>query len=113
MTNSMKEYLSFFSTNRRKYFITFFSNTSNVFQITNITLSSMGGSYQSGVVYGRAHGWYADDFVADFTAANPLAAIAARADDNQVFHCASTPASAARSRTVRAAFSSSAETLRP
>ena len=45
---------------------------------TNITLSTMGGATQSGVVYGRAHGWYADDFVADFTAANPLAAIAAR-----------------------------------
>lgn len=45
---------------------------------TDITLDTMGASHQSGVVYGRAHGWYADDFVADFTAANPLAAIAAR-----------------------------------
>lgn len=45
---------------------------------TDITLDTMGASHQTGVVYGRAHGWYADDFVADFTAANPLAAIAAR-----------------------------------
>lgn len=45
---------------------------------TDITLDTMGAAHQSGVVYGRAHGWYADDFVADFTAANPLAAIAAR-----------------------------------
>jgi hypothetical protein len=45
---------------------------------TNILLSTMGATKQSGVVYGRAHGWYADDFVADFTAANPLQAIAAR-----------------------------------
>ena len=45
---------------------------------TDITLETMGASHQSGVVWGRAHGWYADDFVADFTTANPLAAIAAR-----------------------------------
>ena len=45
---------------------------------TDITLDTMGAAYQTGVVYGRAHGWYADDFVADFTVANPLAAIAAR-----------------------------------
>lgn len=45
---------------------------------TDITLDTMGAAKQSGTVYGRAHGWYADDFVADFTAANPLAAIAAR-----------------------------------
>lgn len=45
---------------------------------TDITLDTMGATKQSGTVYGRAHGWYADDFVADFTAANPLAAIAAR-----------------------------------
>ena len=45
---------------------------------TDITLDTMGASHQSGVVYGRAHGWFADDFVADFTAANPMAAIAAR-----------------------------------
>ena len=44
----------------------------------DITLDTMGASHQTGVVYGRAHGWYADDFVADFTTANPLAAIAAR-----------------------------------
>jgi len=45
---------------------------------TNITLDTMGASSQSGVVYGRAHGWFADDFAADFTVANPMAAIAAR-----------------------------------
>ncbi len=45
---------------------------------TDITLDTMGASYQSGIVYGRAHGWFADDFVADFTVANPMAAIAAR-----------------------------------
>ena len=45
---------------------------------TDITLDTMGAAHQSGVVYGRAHGWFADDFVADFTTANPLAAIAAR-----------------------------------
>lgn len=45
---------------------------------TDITLSELSGSYQTGVVYGRAHGWKTTDFVADFTAANPLAAIAAR-----------------------------------
>lgn len=44
----------------------------------DITLDTMGAAQQSGTVYGRAHGWFADDFVADFTAANPLAAIAAR-----------------------------------
>jgi len=45
---------------------------------TDITLDTMGATHQSGTAYGRAHGWYADDFVADFTTANPLAAIAAR-----------------------------------
>ena len=45
---------------------------------TDITLDTMGAQYQTGVVYGRAHGWFADDFVADFTVANPMAAIAAR-----------------------------------
>ena len=45
---------------------------------TDITLDTMGASSQSGVVYGRAHGWFADDFAADFTVANPMAAIAAR-----------------------------------
>ena len=46
--------------------------------LTDITLDTMGAKYQSGVVYGRAHGWFADDFAADFTVANPMAAIAAR-----------------------------------
>lgn len=45
---------------------------------TDIQLSTMGATQQTGVVYGRAKGWFADDFVADFTAANPMAAIAAR-----------------------------------
>lgn len=45
---------------------------------TDITLDTLGASSQTGVVYGRAHGWFADDFVADFTTANPPAAIAAR-----------------------------------
>jgi len=45
---------------------------------TDITLDTMGASFQSGIVYGRAKGWFADDFAADFTAANPMAAIAAR-----------------------------------
>lgn len=44
----------------------------------NITLSTISGGSQTGVVYGRAHAWKSIDFVADFTAANPLAAIAAR-----------------------------------
>lgn len=45
---------------------------------TDITLSTIAGASQTGVVYGRAHAWKANDFVADFTAANPMAAIAAR-----------------------------------
>lgn len=45
---------------------------------TDITLSTMGASYQRGYAYGRAHGWYVDDFAQDFTTANPMAAIAAR-----------------------------------
>lgn len=47
--------------------------------VTDITLSTIGASSQTGYVYGRAHGWYADDFPQDFTTANPMAAIAARA----------------------------------
>lgn len=45
---------------------------------TDITLDTMGASSQTGTVYGRAHGWFADYFVADFTVANPLMAIAER-----------------------------------
>lgn len=44
----------------------------------NITLSTLSGGSQTGVVYGRAHAWKTVDFIADFTAANPMAAIAAR-----------------------------------
>jgi len=65
------------------YTIPFYSNLAdssdnNYDGKTDITLDTMGASHQTGVVYGRAHGWFADDFVADFTAANPMAAIAAR-----------------------------------
>lgn len=45
---------------------------------TDIELSTISASYQTGYAYGRAHGWYADDFAQDFTTANPMAAIAAR-----------------------------------
>ncbi len=45
---------------------------------TDITLSVITGASQTGVVYGRSHAWQSTDFVADFTAANPIAAIAAR-----------------------------------
>lgn len=44
----------------------------------DITLTTMGASHQTGVVYGRMHGFYADQFVQDFTTAHPMAAIAAR-----------------------------------
>ena len=40
--------------------------------VTDITLSTIGASSQTGYVYGRAHGWYADDFPQDFTTANPM-----------------------------------------
>ena len=45
---------------------------------TDIELSTISASYQVGYAYGRAHGWYCDDFPQDFTTANPMAAIAAR-----------------------------------
>lgn len=46
---------------------------------TDITVGSISGGSQTGVVYGRAHAWGARQFVTDFTAANPMAAMAARA----------------------------------
>ena len=45
---------------------------------TDITLSTISGASQSGTVYGRAHAWKTWDFAADFTAADPMGAIAAR-----------------------------------
>ena len=46
---------------------------------TDIALGTLSGGTQTGVVYGRAHGWGARQFAQDFTAANPMAAMAARA----------------------------------
>lgn len=46
---------------------------------TDITIGSISGGSQTGVVYGRAHAWGTRQFVTDFTAANPMAAMAARA----------------------------------
>ena len=45
---------------------------------TDMTLDEISGASQSGIVYGRMKGWEAAQFVADFTTANPMAAIAAR-----------------------------------
>lgn len=43
---------------------------------TNITTDAPTGDSQSGIVFGRAHGWTAKDFVADFNSgADPLMAI--------------------------------------
>ena len=40
---------------------------------TNLTASTAGGSYQSGIVYGRGHGWVAQDFVVDYNSgADPM-----------------------------------------
>lgn len=65
------------------YTIPFYNNLAddeddNYDGATDITLSVMTGASQTGVVYGRSHAWQTADFVADFTAANPVAAIAAR-----------------------------------
>lgn len=46
---------------------------------TDITIGELSGGTQTGVVYGRAKGWGARQFVQDFTAANPMAAMASRA----------------------------------
>lgn len=45
---------------------------------TDIPLDTIGAGSQTGVVFGRTQGWSANQFVADFTTANPMAAIAAR-----------------------------------
>lgn len=46
---------------------------------TDITVGDISGGSQTGVVYGRAKAWGARQFVQDFTAANPMQAMAARA----------------------------------
>lgn len=45
---------------------------------TDIPISEISGGSQTGVVYGRAQGWGARQFAADFTAANPMQAMAVR-----------------------------------
>lgn len=45
---------------------------------TDIQLSSISATYQQGYAYGRAHGFYVDDFAEDFTTAKPMAALASR-----------------------------------
>lgn len=47
----------------------------------NITLTATSGGYQSGVVYGRAHAWKAQDFVYDFNSgADPMQNIVSQVD---------------------------------
>lgn len=45
---------------------------------TDMSTDEITGASQSGVVFGRMKAWEAPQFVADFTTANPMAAIAAR-----------------------------------
>lgn len=45
---------------------------------TDIPINEISASSQTGVVYGRANGWGVRQFAADFTAANPMAAMASR-----------------------------------
>lgn len=45
---------------------------------TDIPLDTISGGTQTGVVFGRAQGWTARQFAADFTAANPMKAMAVR-----------------------------------
>ena len=45
---------------------------------TDITLSEAGGEYLSFVVYGRAKGWKARDFVADLSSGDPMGNIVKR-----------------------------------
>lgn len=48
---------------------------------TDIKTTEPTGSYQSGVVYGRAHGWLERDFVRDFNSgANPMQQIVSQVD---------------------------------
>jgi hypothetical protein len=46
--------------------------------VDDMSLDEITGSRQTGVVFGRMKGWQAAQFVADLTAANPMAAITAR-----------------------------------
>ncbi len=46
---------------------------------TDISLGTISGGVQTGVVFGRAKGWTARQFASDFTAANPMQAMAVRA----------------------------------
>ena len=39
---------------------------------SNITISNTEGGAQSGIVYGRAHGWKEQDFVVDYNGADPM-----------------------------------------
>lgn len=45
---------------------------------TDITVDTLSGGSQTGVVYGRGKAWGARQFAADFTAANPMQALAVR-----------------------------------
>ena len=46
---------------------------------TNITLDTPTGVAQNGIVYGRAHGWKAQDFVVDYNSgADPMTQIASQ-----------------------------------
>ena len=46
---------------------------------TNITMDDTSGTSQSGIVFGRAHGWKGQDFVVDFNSgANPMQQIASQ-----------------------------------
>lgn len=45
---------------------------------TDIPVGTLSGSSQTGVVFGRAQAWGARQFASDFTAANPMQAIAVR-----------------------------------
>ena len=47
--------------------------------VSNIKISSVDGTAQSGIVYGRAHGWKAQDFVFDYNSgADPMQQIASQ-----------------------------------
>ena len=47
-------------------------NVVNYDGATDITATETGGGYQTGVVYGRAAGWSARDFVAELSGADPM-----------------------------------------
>lgn len=49
--------------------------------VADLTVDTTTGTYQSGVVYGRMHGWKAQDFVVDFNSgADPMDQIASQVD---------------------------------